>query len=127
MGILENILAEQVKTNELLGKLLAGGTSTKVADTKSEAADKTAEKPAAKTAASKTASKKPAVTVDQATQAIQKLRDAKGVDAAKLALKVSGTQLKLADVSDANAEVVFKQAQDLLNAVEEDEVDEDDI
>lgn len=127
MGILENILAEQVKTNELLGKLLAGGTSTKVADTKSEAADKTAEKPAAKTAASKTASKKPAVTVDQATQAIQKLRDAKGVEAAKSALKVSGTQLKLADVSDANAEVVFKQAQDLLNAVEEDEVDEDDI
>jgi hypothetical protein len=126
MGILENILAEQVKTNELLGKLLAGGTSTKAADTKSEAADKTAEKPAAKPAA-KTAPKKSAVTVDQATQAIQKLRDAKGVEAAKSALKVSGTQLKLADVSDANAEVVFKQAQDLLNAVEEDEVDEDDI
>lgn len=126
MGILENILAEQVKTNELLGKLLAGGTSTKAADAKSEAADKTAEKPAAKPAA-KTAAKKPAVTVDQATQAIQKLRDAKGVEAAKSALKVSGTQLKLADVSDANAEVVFKQAQDLLNAVEEDEVDEDDI
>lgn len=96
------MIEEQKRTNELLSQLVGG----KAADASTE---KTSSSRTQKQTSSKTAPKdeKPAITVEQATDAAMALKDAHGTAVVKAILQECKVA-KLAEMTDAQAPSVYK-------------------
>ena len=119
----EQYFAKNLENQEKIISLLeqiAGGADNKAA------AGKTTSKTTSKTTTSKTTSKAPKITKSQAADAVNKVKDTLGVDAAKAIMAECGVG-KLASMTEDQIEPIYNAAMEALAGADEQEEQEEDL
>ena len=120
----EQYFAKNLENQEKIISLLeqiAGG-----ADNKAAAGKTTTSKTTSKTTTSKTTSKAPKITKSQAADAVNKVKDTLGVDAAKAIMAECGVG-KLASMTEDQIELIYNAAMEALAGADEQEEQEEDL
>ena len=120
----EQYFAKNLENQEKIISLLeqiAGG-----ADNKAAAGKTTTSKTTSKTTTSKTTSKAPKITKSQAADAVNKVKDTLGVDAAKAIMAECGVG-KLASMTEDQIEPIYNAAMEALAGADEQEEQEEDL
>ena len=133
MGILEQILEEQQKTNSFLEKLVAGKSVTVSDNSASDDVDTSAQDDSPKkTTRTRTTKKqddapsKPKHTKDEVVAAVISVKDAFGAPAAKAITAQFGYE-KIAQAKEEHFDAIFNACQEKLAEQEEASEDDDDI
>lgn len=123
----EQYFAKNLENQEKIISLLeqiAGGADNKAAAGKTTTTGKGAA--AGKGAAGKGAGKAPKITKSQAADAVNKVKDTLGVDAAKAIMAECGVG-KLASMTEDQIEPIYNAAMEALAAADEQEEQEEDL
>lgn len=110
-GILEQILAEQQKTNTFLEQLVANGVATPTAD--AGATGKTTKTSTTKTSTTKTTAVKPTHTKDEVVAAVVAVKDAFGAPEAKKITAQFGLG-KIAEAKEDQFDAIFAACEEKL-------------